>query len=199
MSIMQQKINLYTLLPRIKKSFLNLKVMAVSYGIFLLVLVLNFCFESWTQHKQVVVGRQLQMQLNNVQSRLAEIKVHYPMLDPNDMENSVKKLQQEFNEKNSVFGMLVQNKNFSTYLVGIAKAAADGVWLVDIQAAMNEQNIALHGYASSASAIQDFLSNLQQQKEFSGIFFQLQEVVNTDLNKEKLLSFTISTKVNDSK
>src|SRR5688572_17093895 len=103
---MQQEINLYLWLPQQKKSFLTLKFITVSYSLFILLLALNFCMGLWEKHKEVVMAAALTQELNAVQKRMAEIHTQYPMLDPKDMENSLKKLQQELEDKNNIFNLL---------------------------------------------------------------------------------------------
>lgn len=192
---MLQEINLYLLLPQQKKSYLTLRLMAVSYSIFIFLLAVNFCFELWGKHQTVIAANALNVEANNIQTKLAEIHSQYPMLDPKDMDNSLKMLQQELEEKNNVFNLLSLNRNFSTYLVGIAKAAVSDLWLTDIQVEMKDKDLLLKGYASQSSAIQLFINNLAHQKEFSGLNFQLQDVHKVEVKKEALLNFIISTKV----
>lgn len=196
---MLQEINLYPLLPHKQKAFLTLKRMAVSYSIFLGLLICSFAFQLWGKHNQVLAKDELNRQLAKVHQRTAEIKNQYPMLDPNDMENSVKKLQQELEEKSNIIDLLSHKQNFSSYLLGVAKAAVQGMWLVNIQIAFSDDKVSLDGYASQSSAVQDFMNSLAVQQEFSGIHFQLQEVAKVEKTTDPLLKFIISTKANATK
>ena len=201
---MLQEINLYPLLPQQQKSFLTLKLMAVSYSIFLLFLALSFCFELWGHHEEQVKQVELKQQLTRIHERLAQIKNQYPMLDPNDMESSVKKLQEELAAKHNIVNLLSHNQTFSAYLLGIAKAAASGMWLVDIQLSFNEGRVSLDGYAVYSSAVEAFMNQLSLQKEFTGLNFQLQEVTSVEDKdskepKESLLKFTIANKATAAK
>lgn len=193
---MQQEINLFSLLPKEKKSFLTLKLITITYSAFVLILFLNFCSGWWEKHQQRIMADQLNVELNQVQKKLAVMHEQYPMLDSKDMENSLRKLQQELEEKNNIFNLLAKDRRFSNYLLGFAKAATPDLWLVDIEVNLNDKKTLLKGYATKANAIQQFINNITHQSEFSGLNFQVQEVAKVVLNKETLLSFIISTNVN---
>jgi hypothetical protein len=192
---MLQEINLYLLLPQEKKSFLTLRLMTLSYSLFIFFLAVNFCFGLWRNHQMVLLINGLNQQVSRIEARLMEIHNQYPMLDPKDMETSLKQLQQELEGKNNIFNLLSRNRNFSTYLVGIAKAAVDNLWLVDIQIEMNDKDLILKGRATQAAAIQNFINKLALQTEFAGLNFQLQDVHKVENPKETGLDFTISTKM----
>ncbi len=192
---MQQEINLYLLLPAEKKMFLSLRRMMIIYGLLLGLVILHFFGELWSTHKEVAHIHQLQQELTQVKNNLAKIQEQYPILDTKDMENSLKKLQAEIEEKNQLLDLLAKNRNFSTYLLGVAKAAVPDLWLVDIEAALENKVLILKGYALQSQAIQQFMKQLASQKELADFHFQLQEVNKTELQKETLLNFIISTKV----
>ncbi len=192
---MQQEINLCLLLPQQKKPFLTLQRLTLSYGIFVLLLALHFCFEWWGKHRLRLQVEATTQELNQVEGRLAQIHEQYPMLDLKDMEASLRKLQDELEEKNRIFDLVSGKRIFSSYLLGIAKAAVPDLWLVDIQAEMDEKDLTLKGYAMNSSALQRFINQLTLQTEFSGLNFQLQEVKKEELEKEVVLHFIISTKV----
>lgn len=192
---MQQEINLYLLLPAQKRNFLTLKNMAIFYGIFLAFLVLQFMVEFWERHKELVQFNNTNLELKQVEQSLGKIHAQYPMLDVQDLGASLKKLQQELQQKNSVFNLLSPNRIFSIYLLGIAKAAVPDLWLRDIQVEMGSRDLTVKGYALDSNAIQQFMDHLALQQEFAGLHFQLKEVVKTELQKENLFDFTISTQV----
>jgi len=190
---MLQHINLYLLFPEQKKSFLTLRLMAFSYGAFVLLLALHFCVEWWGKHRETQQVQALTLEVNQVGQRLAQIHQQYPMLDLKDMETSLRHLQEELDEKNRIFNLVFGNQNFSNDLLGVAKAAVSDVWLVDIQATTDDKGLIFKGYALQASAVQEFLNRLALQKEFAGLNFQLQEMKQEELHKEPVLHFIIST------
>ncbi len=196
---MQQEINLYLLLPAQKKSVLTFQRMVLAYGIFFVLLVLHFIGDLWEEHKERIQVDNTTLALSQVERSLDQIHAQYPMLDLKDMESSLKILQGELEQKNSVFNLLSQNQNFSTYLLGVARAAVPNLWLLDIQVEMGPRDLTLKGYALDSNAIQQFMNQLTLQKEFSGLNFQLREVNKAQLHQDVLYAFTISSKVNSEK
>jgi len=194
---MQQEINLYVLLPHEKKSFLSIKMLTLSYSIFMIILMLNFCFSLWVKHKQMVRADEITKELQGLEQRLAEVNTQYPMIDWSDAENSIVKLKHEIKEENKVLRLLSKDRSFSNYLTGIAKAAVPDMWLVNIQMNLKEEHIVLNGYASQSAAVQNFINNLVIQKEFSDMHFQLQQLSKAELNTETVFNFIISTEENE--
>jgi|GEM_PF-4218522 len=192
---MQQEINLYPLLPQRQKSFLTLRLLIMAYSSLLVLLFIQCCFEYWGMRQQKVIITNLVQERNQIQQRKEAIHAEYPMLDPKDMENSLKKLQQGLTEKNTVFNLLTQDKKFSNYLMGVAKAAVNDLWLNGLRVDIGDRNLVLKGVATKAEAIQMFINKLGLQTEFAELNFQLQDVHKVEIKKEVLLNFIISTKV----
>src|SRR5689334_4742412 len=136
---MLQEINLYLLFPEQKKSFLTLRLMAFAYGIFVVFLALHFCIELWGKHRETLQVEALTQDTNQVGQKLTQIHQQYPMLDLKDMEASLHRLQEELDEKNRIFNLVSSSQNFSKDLAGVAKAAGPDLWLVDIQASVDDK------------------------------------------------------------
>lgn len=191
---MQQEINLCLLLPEQKKSFLKVKFFASVYAIFLGLLIVQVFFEYWGKHREMVALESLNQELTQVDRKLALMHERYPMLDAKDLESSLKKLQAELREENRLFSLLAANRNFSNYLLGLAKTAVPELWLVNIQMSMLKQNLTLEGYAMQTKAIEAFMNHLKAQKEFAGQHFELREMRQAELEHEAVLHFIISTR-----
>ncbi len=193
---MQQEINFCLLLPEQKKAFLTMRRLLTASVFFIFLLIFQLCLDYWGRHKDALQLNALNQDLTQVERSLALIHERYPMLDPLDLESSLKKLQSEVEEENTLFDLLAAKRNFSSCLLGIAKAAVPDLWLLDIKMEMKRKYLMLSGYAMQAKAIETFMSNLQAQTEFSGLHFILQEMLKTELEKEPVLHFIITTQVN---
>jgi len=189
---MQQNINLYLFLPRTTKSFLTFLGMKYICFSFLLFLMIFYIFSLWGEHRQTQRIDNIHGQLNKIQNRIAAIQAQYPLINLNQGNSTAQKLQKELDESNKTAEFFSRNKEVSSYFIGFAKAVVPGVWLDNIQIALDQKKITLYGYAVNSKSVQQFMNHLTDPKELEGMHFQMSEWNKSEIKKESLLRFVIA-------
>jgi len=172
---MQQKINLYKLLPK-KTGFVFSKKTSIFYGIFVFILFI-FYVNIVLQKKAIVLKnialttevQSLQMQLNNLSHK-------YPVSNATDLQKSIKTLQEDLDNKNAAVDLLISYAIFAEYMVALSNAATTGVWYTDISFNRGVLNVSLKGYAVKPILLTDLLTQLTHQAIFKNMEFNLNQL-----------------------
>lgn len=189
---MQQQINLYQLIPGRQKLDFNSKQFIIGCSIFILILLLNTLFAIWQKHKSQTMLTELTTKSSEAKQELLKLMVKYPALNPQDLDASMNKLQEEIDAKTKMMLLLSQGIGFSKNLTALAAASVPGLWLSEILISEGGTNISLQGQARESAAIQLFLTALAQQPAFINNSLKLQSMTKT--NESPYLNFLIATK-----
>ncbi len=186
---MLQQVNLYKLLPIQSRFHLTQKVILLTYGIFLSLLLLIYGFGWWQKKQAIHEDMQLNNQVNALQQRLASLTKQYPITDALALDNILQQLKHQYSVKIKLLNLLTVNTKFSTYLLGLANVDMPGVWLTEILFNNMDQRIDLKGFALQAALVEKMLVQLSTQAAFSNLRFEIQNMTERPLP----LSFEVST------
>lgn len=186
---MKQQINLYQHLPIQSKYRLSLKMILIAYGVFLSLLFGDYSFSVWHKHKQILELADLNAQLNQERIRFADINAQYPLVNSKDLDNSIKKLNEQLIFRIKLYAMLSRNMGFSGYLIKMGNAILPRVWLTEIFISEIDQNINIKGNALHATEIQNFLENVENEKVFAGLTLSLQELSQFKANNQESMDY----------
>lgn len=189
MNVMLQQVNLYKLLPIQSRFHLTQKVILLTYGIFLSLLLLIYGFGWWQKKQAIHEDMQLNNQVNALQQRLASLTKQYPITDALALDNILQQLKHQYSVKIKLLNLLTVNTKFSTYLLGLANVDMPGVWLTEILFNNMDQRIDLKGFALQAALVEKMLVQLSTQAAFSNLRFEIQNMTERPLP----LSFEVST------
>ena len=193
---MLQQINLYRLLPKDRFS-LSLEKMAIFYGLFLVIMLLNSSVNFYEKYQKSTELNEINSKLAIEKESLKLLVAQYPILNPNDLETSLKKLQGDLDVKSKMVSVVSQDAGFSEILTAIANAAQPGAWLTEMTFTYREGHMNLKGLATNALAIQEFLENIKKQPGLAHIPFELQSFGKSSAStkpEENYFAFDIVTK-----
>jgi Tfp pilus assembly protein PilN len=170
-----QQINLYQYLQKPDRSPLSAKTVLLSYGLFLLLLLICYFYGLIQAHHQAVAFNQATSDLNQSRQHLVTLVEKYPQFN---LDSQILNANQACQVR------------FSRYLTGLASVAVPGVWLTEITISESMQ-LMLKGHALKAEAVQQYMNQLNSHHHFLGKDFALQEL--TEAEETKLLDFSVVT------
>lgn len=173
---MQQEINLYRYLPKKAGFALTPKIALKSYVAFLLALLLFHTILLWQKHKLNSQWTSLQAQSMVYQQELSVLLQEYPVSDVTTLNKNIQELQKEYDTAMTNIDLLSPAANYSAYLLSLANAAINGVWLTEINFYRSATKIVLKGYALNSELLAQFYSDLTKQKAFTTLVFKLNEI-----------------------
>lgn len=189
-NIVDQEINFYALLPKRTTSFLNQKLVLLSYAGFVLLFVFMLLLFEWQIGRLKVVATTLDQEVVTSQAELQKLTQHFPVSNLADLRKSMKETQAEYEAKLTAMDSLSLNEVFSKYLTGLASATVEGVWLKEIDLNRTGNKIILRGSSLQHALLDQYLTQLAAQPAFAGMVFELQEFIETTTPA----SFLIATK-----
>lgn len=142
------------------------------------------------QHKYTKQFNMLTAEVAINQQQLSALNKQYPVSDPENLEKTLKSLQQQYLNKITSLELLTPYANFTAYLIGLAKATVSGVWLTKINFNRGENKIVLEGYTLNPAMLEQFYSKLTKESVFSDMLFELNNIQETQLPA----SFNITAK-----
>lgn len=191
---MRQQINLYAQLPRKKVVFLVFERILMIWGLFLILLLLQYTDELWKKNQLALNLEKLSNTVSIKTKKLLDLSKQYPLIDAKDIEGSIQKLKQDLTGKSEALSFMKQPLRFSDYLMQFANAAIPEVWLTEINISFVHHEMELKGSATSPAAVNQFIKQLNLQAPFKQFQFELQEYVDGENSNVKSYStFTIKT------
>jgi hypothetical protein len=196
MAMLRQEINLYRQFnaPASDADYLTWK----RYWIMNIIVTLVFIFICITSaiNNMVTKGEydKAQTQLKHYQAEFAALKNTFPQVFFNEnIDDSVKNLKKEMEVQRQIVAILSNHEPFSEDLMALSRSTIPNVWLTNINITKNNSEIVLKGESLGMNVIQDYISTLQREKNFSNKIVNVHEVNNKDLtNPNARLTFKIS-------
>lgn len=176
---MIQSINLLNALPKREKAKLPAKLIIKIWLAILVILLLFYGYNFWQKSQLAKQLKQVRAQESGFANQIMALSKQLP----NATELKSKKdiamhLAREVEAKAQIVAILKQKKNintkgFSVYLESLSKKIPNQVWLTDIVLSNGAKHVALEGKASSADAVFNFMSALDESPEFKGAQLKL--------------------------
>lgn len=193
-----QQINLFLLLPKTKKQILTFEVILIVYGFFIFLLFLNYSFELIKKNQLQNQVASLNVLVFQEKNQLERTMIEFPLINPEDLEGSMKKLQDEVSAKIKLMAIISNSVKFSSYLTSFANADITGLWLTQMQITQNGYAIDLKGLATHEDHIHQYYEELKKQSIFAPLKFELLGVSAAQDEKGEPMgvSFMINGRVN---
>ena len=174
---MSQQINLINPALIKQKDFLTKLNITVVYGA-LALSMLGWYVYSTQQMSALTVSRdQLASELQQVQASLAEMTAARAPKAPN--QTLIAELQ-TLEEKHQVQMQILQamqqgrpsqDKGLASYMLGLARQSADGLWLTGFSIDQTHHTVSLKGRSMDAAVLPDYMRKLGQESVFAGQTF----------------------------
>lgn len=201
---MSQQINLINPALIKQKDFLTTLNITVVYGA-LALSMLGWYGYSTQQMSALTMSRdQLATELQQVQTSLAEMTAARAPKAPN--QTLIAELQ-TLEEKHQVQMQILQamqqgrpsqDKGLASYMLGLARQSADGLWLTGFSIDQTHHTVSLKGRSMDAAVLPDYMRKLGQESVFAGQTFgglriqQPMEVVTNNATSPSLQANTVS-------
>jgi hypothetical protein len=192
---MQQKINLYELLPKPSKSYITPHRLMMVYGLFIILLVFQWLLNISEKHRLINEHLKAAISLDEANQRFKNLISQYPTIDTKNIKNIADTMRAELNNELKIIQLLELSSKFSAYMQGLAEASFPNVWLTNILFSSKEPRIVLQGAAVQALYAQQYLDQLNHQSVFNGLPFKINDLTQTQIKKSDVFTFNISTKL----
>lgn len=187
---MQQKINLYSFLPKPKKEYFTVETVLLSYAAFLIFLLVFYFFEVGRQEIRIDNIEKTTALLEKTQQKLIQVSTQYPLINPTELTGSIKYLDEQL----ALQKKILHEPRFSIYFAGLAKSIVPGVWLTRILISNEGERIQLQGHAITEIAAQRFLEALITQPIFARLKIELHDLTRSknESDDKSIFDFSIS-------
>lgn len=189
----RQEINLYRSIEAPKsKVFLTWKKFWLVNGLVFTYLIFVYFFSLYDLYHLKKSKLLMQKQVTQLEKNFFRIKKAYPSIFfSSDLPQSINNLKKELAAEEALLNRIINRTLFSQKIVALAQVIVPNVWLTEISFINSGQEIILKGKGIGMENVHTFMSNLIQEKKFSGYSLNINNIENLDKNNINNFTFEI--------